>query len=513
MNIPSLHRWAALLLTGCLLMLHTACEENFDEANENPNEPVNSEPEFLLRGIIRKTSDAMVLESFLTGNIVAQTASKTLRVETEVYDWGKKGGFPDTWFPLYDAANDARNMRLSAQEEDETANEAVALIMEAYIFSVLTDAYGDIPYGEALAGDEENYFPSYTPQEDIYLADAQGTPTSDGLLAKLKRANELLAQTSGASVDGDILFGGAPMMWRKFANSLRLRLLLHIAEVYPEAPQQMAQIINDPNQFPVFASSSENAALDYLGSVPNIYPLRPPYKLGDFEAVVISQNLDTALKNRQDPRLTAYARPVAGTANDTVADRYAGRPNGFLPDNAPGGEASLLGYRYRNEEGEGSPAGRAQGIFMSHAELEFIKAEAAHRGFINGNPEDFYNAGIRSSMAYYNVDFTDTVVTRTINDIDAYLNQPQVDLSNVSGNERLNRIIGQKWIALWFHGLEPWFDQRRTGYPNVVVQPNRDYITNEPPKRFPYPGQEQSLNGGNYPANGSDFQASIWQLP
>jgi hypothetical protein len=496
----------ALWVLLAALMLTTGCDQEFKEVNDNPNEPTEVESEFLLRGITRKVSNAMVLESFLTGNIIAQTASKTLRVETETYDWGKKGGFPDTWFPLYEAANDARIMRETAVEEGNQIDEAVALIMEAYIFSILTDAYGDIPYEEALQGDAGEFFPSYTSQEVIY------TDEEIGLLAKLQRANTLLSQVSEGSVQGDILFGGDRSMWRKFANSLRLRLLLHAVQAYPEAANEMAEIVGDPGQYPVFDSPMENATLEYLGSEPNQYPLRPPYKTGDFEAVVISQNLDTILTERQDPRLTVYARPTTTSLPDSISNEYSGQPTGFLPDNVPGGENSLLGYRYRNEDGEGSPAGRARGIFMTHAEVEFIKAEAAHEGYIGGDPQTFYDEAIASSMRYYQVSFDDTVVTKTVNSLNDYLSQPRVDLSGLSGQDRLDRITTQKWIALWFHGLEPWFDQRRRDYPNVFVQADRDYIQDQPPKRFPYPGQEQSLNAGNFPPDGSDFNAGMWQL-
>ena len=132
---------------------------------------------------------------------------------------------------------------------------------------------------------------------------------------------------------------------------------------------------------------------------------------------------------------------------------------------------------------------------MTYAELQFILAEARQKGFITtGTAETYYTNGITANFNYWQ-----SVVPAAYNlnvAIPAgYLNQPSVAYTG-SDMEKLGKIALQKWIALYFNGLEAWFDWRRTGMPEIIPGPG-NLNNNKVPVRYIYPLSEQSLNGTN----------------
>ena len=159
-------------------------------------------------------------------------------------------------------------------------------------FSQLTNAYGDIPYSEAIDGLNANFTPVYDTQESIYT----------DLQARLTQATTKL--NASGSIEGDILYQGDATLWTKFANSLRLRLLMY-ASAKTDVSDQFAQIVD---QDQIFSSNEEQATLDFLSSFPNQFPTLP-LKQGDFDAVAISVSAVNALQANNDPRLSRYARP------------------------------------------------------------------------------------------------------------------------------------------------------------------------------------------------------------
>jgi hypothetical protein len=136
---------------------------------------------------------------------------------------------------------------------------------------------------------------------------------------------------------------------------------------------------------------------------------------------------------------------------------------------------------------------------MSYSELQFILAEAKERGFItSGDTETFYKNGIQSSVDYYKARYTvinlPQIASKLVLDPNYFL-QANVALSG-SLEEKLSKIGTQKWLALYFTGMEGWYDWRRTGFPQIVPGPAA--FINTVPVRFMYPGSVQSLNNENY---------------
>lgn len=493
-KMPAMMKRIALIVL--LVLGFQACDAGFESLNENPNQPTEISSSAVLPGAIRSSVNASVNMSYLVGNNIAQLTAKTLRKEVDLYLWNSFNNF--VWDPMYNSLRDIEGLYNLGVEENNPAVQGVALVLRSWVFSVLTDAYGDIPYTEAISADNGIIFPVYNNQQDIYLGE-------NGLLATLDEAAQLLS--SGGNLDGDILYNGDTDKWRRLANALQLRLWMRVAE---KVPSDAASNIQRLSNASLMRDHTDGGLLTYLGVAPNQFPTQP-LKIGDFDAVNASDRMVDSLTNWSDPRLEIYARPVNASALPEAEPFYAGLVNG-----ADQGGGSRLGYIYYDYPNHPVVPEEAQGIIMTHAEQEFILAEAAQRGFISASAENYYNSGVLSSMLQYGADsfLPYTAINGTqINTVSDYLAQPQVALS--SADDPLERIAAQKWIALFFTGLEPWFDWRRTGRP--AMEPSLNNENNDQvPLRFLYPGSEQLLNLEQYQVavsrldNGDDINSSMW---
>ena len=481
-----------LIILSAIFVLG-ACSD-FDEYNENPNEPTAVSPSVLFPSAIRQSVTTMVNESFLLGNNAAQLTAKTLRTEVDTYNWN---AFPTVWEGLYESLTDAIAVEEIAAESDNAALEGAAIVLRSWIFGNLTNAYGDIPYSEAITGDEGEFTPAYDDQQAIY----------QDLLSELSRASTLLASGNG-NITGDILFNGDASKWQKLANSLSLRYIMLAHNQLGDASSRFAQIATSGN---VMTSNEDNAILDYLGSFPNQFPLIP-LKVGDFDAVAFSETALNVMSAYNDPRLARYARPD----NDDYSNpEFSGAQNGAGTCEKAG---SRLGAQYFNDPAQTTAAQlgleMADGIIMTYSEVEFLMAEAAERGWIADDTEAHYRAGIEASMDYYQVDYAPFGYTDFG---DYYAN------SGVAFNTTTD-IWEQKWLSLYFTGLTPYFEVRRWYFEGGMswdgipfLDAACDNLNNgNLPMKFLYPGEEQSLNSANYQdavqrlGGSNDFNATTW---
>ena len=471
-------------------LLVTACTEDFDERNSNPNQPETVTSDLLLSNIIYEAVREMDGMAWGEGNVIAQYVAKIQFTGRDRYDWGPED---DPWFEFYDLLRDVENI----QDIEETDNSyvAISLIMKSWMYQILTDLYGDIPYSEATQGKTaSNFTPVFDRQEAVYA----------GILADLERANTIL-NTNPTPVSGDVLFDGDLVRWQKLANSLRLRVLLRQSnQKGPSAA--MSAILNDPNA-PVFTGNDDQAVFDYLESAPNQQPLYTT-RSGSFDEYRLSKLMENTLKSLNDNRLHVYAQPTTSSEAGLVGEEsdYQGVPNGLADESAlifNGGSnfVSRVGLLYAclvcNDDA--SPTAR-QGMVMTYAELQFILAEAAERGFIQGSAEEYYLNGIQASYDYF-VERSALIspeISEAAQPAEGYFTQEAVAYTG-STEEKLAKIGTQKWLALFFNGTEAWANWRRTGYP-TGIQPGAGALIDQVPVRFMYPGEAQALNGENYRA-------------
>jgi hypothetical protein len=497
----------------CLSLGVSSCTKDFEDTNTNKNIPIAVNPDLLLSGVIRNTLNDQVGEAWGIGNIVVQHTAKIQFVNEDRYLWGEKNG---VWSSVYGNMRNVQNIIDIASNAKPVQNNylGIALIMKSWMFSLATDAYGDIPYSKATQGKTAGvYTPEYDPQEAVYT----------GILADLKKANELLG-TSNETISGDILFGGGTgsiIKWRKLANSLRLRYMMRIS-AKKNVGADMQAILSNAAQNPIFESNDDNAALKYFEAAPNQWPMYGS-RVGSFDEFRVSKSMSDRLTALSDPRLPVFGRPseksvAAGTPKiegipnglgDVAALNYNGGPQGV----------SRVGLSYAclvcNDNGPAPVPNVAQGLLMTYAELQFILAEAREKGLITtGTAEGYYLAGIAANFDYYKrivpVQYNINVTPPA-----SYYTQTGVAYTGTQA-EKLGKIALQKWVALFFNGLEAWFDWRRTGMPAVVPGPD-NLNNNKVPLRYIYPLSEQSLNGVNRKAavdrqGADDLNTRMWSI-
>jgi hypothetical protein len=425
----------------------------------------------------------MVNQAYRRGNIVSQYTAKRLNTEVDRYIWS---GGTDLWKNSYEILRDVNNLYNIAKERDLPNYQGISLVLKSLIYSVLTDTYGQVPYSQAIKGQTNDiYKPKFDKQKEVY----------DGMLSDLKEANTLLNPDKG-QIEGDILYNGDVLKWKKLANSLQLRLLIRISNK-EDVSSKISSIVDNSNSSPIFTSNDDNAALEYLPDLPNQWPLHTA-RSGFILEYRLSATFDSVLTKWDDPRLKVFFNPTKASANSSNP-KWKGVPNGLNDAKAHSyakDKVSRISNRYYEEPNS------AKGLIMTYSEVQFILAEAAERGMINGSASNYYYQGIKASFDQYG-----------LNTPSNYLAQPGViyDPSNA-----LQEIGYQKWIALFFTGKQGWFTWRRTGYPLLKAGPyneNKDLI----PVRFQYPNEEQVQNTENYKQaiqeQGSNtINTKIWEV-
>ena len=463
--MKKIKKYVFVMAIGMLLM--PSCTKDYQEKNANPDAITDVTPDLLLTGILRSAVNQMVDQSWGIGNIVIQHTAKIQFVSEDRYTWGDRSGL---WNGVYD---NMRNVQLliSLGEKNNAPNyKAIALVMRAWMYSLATDAYGDIPYSEATQGISGILQPKYDSQESVY----------DGILNDLETANATFDPSAGTIV-GDIIYSGDLNKWKKLANSLRLRCLMRISGK-KDVKAAMQTIVDNPSSAPVFEENDDNGTLTYLTSAPNQFPLYTT-RSGSFDEFRLSKTLDEKLKALDDPRIAVFAQPT------DAGGIYSGVPNGLnevsaLAYNGGPNNISRVGDLFYKGSITSTGLNVAKGYIMGYPELQFILAEAVKKGLVTtGETAQWhYEEGIKSAFDYVATAMPGNYLTRT-----------GVVYSDANALE----LIGtQKWISLFFTGLEAWFDWRRTGIPALVA--GADNVNNDRiPVRFAYPRSEQTLNPDN----------------
>jgi hypothetical protein len=455
------------------LTVVSACGD-LTSINKNPNGPEDVPPPSILPQVIQTVVGGVNGVNMLNirgGGLWVQYYSQIQYRDEDKYILrpGTNGGWG-----LYSSALSDIQRIIQKGEVSNTANwSAVGRTLKAYTFSVITDNMGDLPYNDALRGDTVLH-PTYDTQQMIY----------DSLFATLALARtEYDVSRPLDFATGDLLYGGDMAKWKKFNNSLRLRLAIHLSNVDATkgASEAAAAVAGG-----VFTSNLDNATLLYLAGSPNQNPIYTDVHVGNRDDYGLSRTFVDTLNSFSDPRLPVYAQiPPAGTP-------YRGLANGLLD-----GEKidtldalkyiSRFGARWR--ETPDAPMD-----LLTYSEVLFLQAEAAERGWIPGGTAaaaTFYTNAITASMRQFGI--LDSVTN-------VYLAQPKVayDAAGATTAGHLQQIAFQKWLSMYMQGAEAWTEYRRTLIPHLVAGCHAvlAYI----PERLPYDDQETVLNQANVDA-------------
>jgi hypothetical protein len=372
---------------------------------------------------------------------------------------------------------------------------ALGHFIRACYFYDHTMRMGDIPYSDAIKGEEGIYYPAYDAQEDIFA----------GILNELDAADSLFAV--GTQFPGDpYSYGGDPAKWRKLVNAFELRVLINLAGKTGVARLRVAERFRKiVAERPLFTSNGDNYLM--VWSDTHRFQYASIEDRNGEQRYMTTMIIDT-LKRYNDRRLFYYARPtkaaVAAGIPANNPNAYAGldssEPQGVVAN--PAEVISRINERYTD-----GVAGEPTYIVASYVEQNFTIAEAAVRGLIAADAKTYYDEAIRASMKWTADNTADEVRyhhNMKIDDayINSYLASSGVLLSSNTG-EAIHQIIVQKYLASFLRASDlPWFDQRRTGYPAFPINPatNRNQPSDKMPVRWMYPEAEFNYNTENVQA-------------
>lgn len=448
-------------------MLFVSCTKDFDKINQDPKKPTNVTPAQLITGIERTASD-IIYSGGVNDNIgmlYAQYFSQTQTETQSQYQLDEAANnllWTSYSVPLSNIQELLRINQLRPEPASGNQN-AIVKILEVWIYSILTDTYGNIPYSEALKGDQLILTSKYDDSKTVY----------DGLIASLNAQISALDATYGSFRTGELIYQGDVNKWKKLANALKIRIGLRMVNSNAAKAQQVIEEASANT----FTSINDEAKFPYLAVAPDQFPYNDQDGAAVSNQYFVSSTLVDFMNETLDPRLPMYAR-VAPTSGTIV-----GKPYG------------LGSFTNINEYSRGSGkvySTTFPGYIISYAEVQFALAEAAARGFnVGGNAATFYENGILASMKFWGVDDTDAA---------AFITNNPYDASN------WKNIIGtQKWVALYNQGLQGWFERTRLDFkkpngndffraPNTILDPSVSFV----PYRITYPIAEKSNNAENY---------------
>jgi hypothetical protein len=398
----------------------------------------------------------------------------------------------------------------------QTNLHAICRIMKVYLFSRLTDLYGDIPYSEAGKAYIEGISkPKYDSQKDIYT----------DFFKELTEAAAQLDPSKDKNTE-DLFYKGDAIKWKKFANSLHLRLAMRLVKIDPALAQKEATAAFNGG---LFTSYSDICKLDHE-NVQNDYTdirgngLSAAITQGDIIAYRLCNTLINTMKATNDPRLdyiarvyidnpykpferidiTAQVKAQVGifgvNSGNFIWDDYKNSFQISVPEMG-GASFTVDNNTQKAQLANFLVANNAPFIHLSYAEVQFLLADACFRWGITlgGTYTEHYNKGLEAACnqlaLFPGGPGSSTGSTPAISS--AKITQFQNDNPLLSGKE-LNIINTQLWVALLMNGPEAYANWRRSGYPLLVPGFYPGYSTiNTIPRRFEYPLSEKVQNADN----------------
>ena len=370
---------------------------------------------------------------------------------------------------------------------------AIALILQVQAMDRVTDLYGPIPYSKVGQGSTT----PYDSQQGVYNLFFLQLDTA------VANLHAYISKNPGAKPfkKFDMIYGGDYTEWLKYANSLRLRLAMHLANIDPAtAEAQAVKALSDPGG--VLTTSSDNATISGFGYH------NPIWWIGtSWTDLSVGASLTSYLNGYHDPRMPIMV--AAATSPSGIAGQYVGIRAGT----PVGGKPMYNGYSTPNFN---TIQEFTNMILMNAAEVWFLRAEAALRGWTSENPQTDYEAGVATSMQQWGATpgnyLSDNTSTQAnyVDPLTPDANVPNASINamstvhiawnpNATKERNLERIITQKWIAMFpCGGDEAWTEYRRTGYPRlfpVVVNNSGGTISTALQiRRLQYPSSEYNSN-------------------
>ncbi len=459
-----------VVLPLALGLFFTSCKRyssDFGDTNVNPG--VTGSP--ILAALLTNVESAVAGYSSNTrAGLYCQYFSETQYTDVSLYSLPQinfEGEYSGILYDLQNIINTNSSNNMTQ----------VARILKAYFYSTITDRWGDVPYSQALQG---NSSPIFDKQADIYPA----------MIQELTQA--VASFNTSSAISGDIIYGGNAAKWKKFANSLRMRLALQLTKKFPAssgyAAQQFNAALNDAGGY--ITDNADNMVVVHPGGnfkSPwyNLYDGRKDFGQSDVMVGVLA--------SLGDGRQTSYGTSTTGVPY--------GRLRSYVDPwtSANPNWSRILKESLRPETGSV--------VILAAAETFLARAEAADRGWTSENMNTVYQAGINASFAQWGVAAPAA----------AYFTQSGVALANPAGTAaNIRNLAIQQYIAGYPDGMRGWNIWRRTGFPVLTPALDATNSSKQIPRRYTY---GQTTYGSNTAATtaaagllpGGDTQDSkIW---
>lgn len=316
---------------------------------------------------------------------------------------------------------------------------AMAKIMQAYLFQGISDFVGDVPFTQAL--DASISAPLYESQETVYQGIIQ---LLDEALAEIDKGSEDNPGTA------DLIFAGDIEKWRRFANTLKLRVYLRMSNVDPSTAASGIAALGGASFLSSLEDEPKVAFFDDFEQKNPLFLTDPRSDRIVAQQIVASSTIVDYMNALGDPRRSFYFEDAVNLSDVALPGIYSGAPNGMNNDERPLTVSRVHPFFV---------AADAPVVFMTFPEALFLQAEAVEKGFLTGNAEALYQEAITASMQQFGISNIG---------ITTYLGQSQVTYPTADTQiDRLRAIMTQKWLALYiFQSTEAWAERRRTGFPD-----------------------------------------------
>ncbi|MBA2760460.1 MAG: SusD/RagB family nutrient-binding outer membrane lipoprotein, partial [Segetibacter sp.] len=470
----------SFIVVASVFCIH-GCTKDFEKINTPPTSVTTIDPGLVLSKVQK---DAAFAEGYeypnnQFGSWIQHWAGGVL-ISSSRYVEQSDNGTWDAHYSLIRNISQVRNEILKGLENDPSGRTklAIAKIVEISVWQRLTDLFGDVPYSQtALGAADVNTKPVFDTQESIYKS----------LITDIDAAMGQLNASDLSYGSADFYYKGDVAKWKKYANSLKLRLGMRIR--YADAALAQKTVTEAMKQ-PLLESNSDNATVPTYNNATNanVHPLLNHFLAGSPDLKYLAEAFVTKLVSTNDPRLPRIAQP---SVNSVKAGTPAYKSIGVaLTDDIlktiikdDYSTASTLTFFNRTY----SPA--IPYIVMSFSDVSFYKAEAALEGWgaTADEAEAFYQAGVRAALAQepYNI----TTVPA---------NFAELSFTGLSKEQKLEKIGTQKWIQLFGRSYEAFIEWRRMGYPSLKPGPFAGSTNGTIPRRTIYSSREALLNQENY---------------
>ncbi|MBP3482849.1 MAG: SusD/RagB family nutrient-binding outer membrane lipoprotein [Alistipes sp.] len=532
--VKSIMAAVALTAAGCA---------NFDEMNENPYAVYDAPAESFVQPMLYNTEYALVQRTYdLVAELVQYSVNRSTEITSQMnYNYSiTESVVASLWQNLYLQAGNAEYMLETAEKESNPAMKGVAMVMKVLIMSNIADTYGNVPYFDAAKiashkGDI-SYTTTYDEQNLIY---ADMLRLLEDANRAFGEANELVSAGTLSTADFsplcDYMYEGDVDKWRRFGNSLYLRLLMRVSlkveeegglislgEEYGEmnVRNKIAELydcfLSGSGDYPMMRGRSDAALVGFSKYNSALYTPFYSTTSGIWNSVVACNTLVDKMYDKaagfEDPRLNFYFTKPMGAPTQWLKSDL----DEFMETNVSSLGNSLVGRYPRGIKVTGDYISDLQNAdhyaLMNYSELLFIFAEAGQRGWLNiayPQVKQHYLRAVTEAVLEWH-----PYVTESSENVVKFIDTLS---SEIDADNALDKILTQKWISLFWVGIESWCDYRRTGYP--LLKTNGPAAENNGilPTRMRYPADEKYRNPNSYAdavggwlGGSNNMQTDVW---